>query len=149
MAKKRKKRQQEPDRPLKFIRIFDFNLIPPSLVDQVKPKEYETERLFQLGPHLVSSPFTLLFVLADKDHVIQGFLWAMLNALDQNLYGQVLSVSREYQDLKGTLLKQAVNHLVSLKKQIPFRKLYWITTRSEAFEKHGFKKSDRIMMEVA
>ena len=75
---------------LKWIRIYDFNLIPKYLFDQVKGLNFPMKRVYEFGNDIAKNPFTLLYALADESHRIRGFLWASVNPLDQSIVGNIL-----------------------------------------------------------
>ena len=83
---------------LKWIRVQDFNLITKYLVEQVKGTSFPVERLYAFGDDIARNPFTLLYVLADEHHRIEGFLWASVNPLDQSIMVNIFSLDRDYWD---------------------------------------------------
>jgi ribosomal protein S18 acetylase RimI-like enzyme len=131
---------------LKYIPITDFHLIPPRLLEQVKPKNFDTEMIYAFSQHITSSPFNILGVFVDKDKIIRGFLWASINPLDKRLHAYILSVDPEYQN-KG-VGEEATNILKKLKEKYDLVCIEVKTTRPKALEKLGYKRSKQIVMEV-
>jgi len=151
----------EMNKDLKFIRLTapgQFNLIPPYLFEQVKGRRWDVQRLRNIGPILLTSPFNIIGVFSDADNKIKGFLWVVLDILNETLEVVLLSVDRKYQNngiLAGTLelvktfperpdTKNTIQELnINLKD-----KIYLTTTRPHALEKAGCKRSNIIIMEI-
>ena len=132
---------------LRFIRIYDFHLIPEHLLKQVRDLGYPPERLYMLGEAIMKNPFALLYALADQEHKIQGVLWATINPLDEIMYVQLLSMDRSFQN-RGQAITVTIENLEKIRENMNLNGIRWLTTRPRAFEKHGFKRSKRILMEV-
>ena len=130
---------------LKYIPINDFNLIPRYLIDQVKPKDWETDRLYKFGPTITASPFTLLGVFVDNDSMVQGFMWSTVNPLDEKIHTHILSVSKEYQR-KG-IAGEARNILKKTQKKLNLKGILFQTTRHKAFERLGWENTGMVTME--
>ncbi len=120
---------------LKYIPVQDFSLIPRYLVDQVKDKDWTTDRFYELAEMILGSPFTLLGVFADKEHTVKGFLWATINPLSMCIHVQVLSIDKEYQG-KG-IQSETMNILKGIGKKNGIDKIKWLATRTAAYEKQG------------
>lgn len=130
---------------LKWIRISDWNLVPGYLVKQVKGMDFPPERLYAFGEDIARNPFTLLFVLADEHHRIQGFLWGSVNPLDQSIMGHIFSLDKEYQD-RGKPIQVAIKKLEEFGRNLGFERVKWQTTRPKAFERLGFERAEQVLM---
>ena len=100
-----------------------------------------------LGEAIMKNPFALLYALADQEHKIQGVLWATINPLDERIYVNILSVAKEYQKRTQTIMATREN-LEKIKESMNLKGIRWVTTRPRAFEKHGFRRLNRALMEV-
>jgi len=85
---------------LKFIRIQDFNLIPRYLMEQSGSGAAKIDRILQFGSGIAKDPLTLLYVLADPQNKIKGFVWAEINLFEKRLEINTISVDPDYQDGK-------------------------------------------------
>ena len=130
---------------LKYIPISDFNLIPRHLIDQVKPKGWDTDKLYQYGPGITSSPYTLLGVFVDKDSMVQGFMWSTINPVDEKIHTHILSVAKEYQN--KNIMSEARNILRKIKEKLNLKGIKVQTTRSKALKKLGWVSTGVEIME--
>ena len=131
---------------LKQIRVFDFNLIPRYLFKQIKGSDIDFDVLFKLNSMITSSPLAMIYVFADKDNIIKGFMWADVQPLTNSLSVHLLSINKEYY---GTdVLKEIKKLTDEIVKTLQMKKCTWSTTRPRAFEKAGFIRSKQILMEI-
>lgn len=134
---------------LRFIRIQDFNLIPRYLMEQVKGGDTKVNRVLQFGTQIAKDPLTLLYVLADTQNKIKGFLWAEIDVFDEVIHVNTLSLDKEYQDRNGTALLKTVDFLKSLLEGSKLqKKITFSTNRPKAFERLGFKRTALVNMEI-
>jgi len=134
---------------LRFIRIQDFNLIPRYMMEQVKGGDTKVNRVLQFGTQIAKDPLTLLYVLADTQNKIKGFLWAEIDVFDEVIHVNTLSLDKEYQDRNGTALLKTVDFLKSLLDGSKLqKKITFSTTRPKAFERLGFKRTALVNMEI-
>ncbi len=145
---------------LKFIRLTlpeQFNIIPRYLFEQVKGAEYKVDRLYQFGPLLLASPLTFFYALADKDtSVIKGVLWTEINPLDEQLKVHAFSVDKEYQqNMNGDFTKdsEALNTTIKFLRKLQEKnkldsKIEIVTLRPHAYEKAGWKRSKKTLLEI-
>ena len=137
---------------LRFIPVNDFSLIPRGLVEQIKPREYNVERLYELGPEICRNPLNILGVFAPMDEsapdhgVVKGFLWAGVNPLDEKIHVYALSLARDRQG-RG-IMNEARNILEKIRVGKGLKGITFSTTRPRAFEKLGISRSPSILMEV-
>lgn len=140
---------------LQFIRIFDPSHIPEYLVDQIKDKDFTTERFYVYQREvctlkeegsLVLNPYNLLFVLVDEDKVVQGFVWAVVDLLNGALCINNFSLNRFYWG-KGKAVKILKDWALKIKEGAKLNRIYWISKNSKYCEKYGFEKSKHILFE--
>ncbi len=136
---------------LKFVRLTNpelFRNIPPNLFEQMKGSTFNVEKLYQYGPNLLMSPLTFFYVLVE-DGVIKGILWAEINPLDNRLNVHTFSVDKKYQNANCHALKIALDFLRSIQKEYNLeRKIEILTTRPRAYERAGWIRSEKTLMEV-
>jgi len=144
---------------LEFIRLTrpeQFSLIPTELFEQIKSSSYKVNRLYQFGVVLLASPFTYLFVLADrKTHKIKGVLWSEVNPLSEKMTVFIFSLSREYQQKDGLFTKgskpieKTVEFLRKIQESIGITgKIEMGTQKPKAYERAGWQRSKKIIMEI-
>ena len=141
---------------LKFVRLIQpnqFGLIPRYLFEQVKGGEFKIDRLYQIGPILLASPLTFLYILADKEQLKKGsaspkgVLWAEVNPFCEDVKAHIFSVDKEYQG-NGAMV-EVIDKLKEIYASEKLTgKITSETTRPKAVEKAGWKISDRINMEI-
>jgi len=129
------------------LRIYDLRIVPRKLLEQVKGLEWNIDRVYALSENICSNPTNLIYVLYDEEKIIHGLIWAQVNILNENLYVLVLSVDEEYQGANGAAIDAAALLLNSIRQEANLKKIIWTTTRPKAYEKHGFKRSKKIIME--
>jgi len=129
------------------MRIYNLNLVPRRLFEQIKGVEWNIDRLYAMSENICSNPTNLIYVLFDDDKIIHGLVWAQVNILNENLYVMILSVDEEYQGANGAAIDAAALLLNSIRQEANLKKIIWTTTRPKAYEKHGFKRSKKIIME--
>lgn len=130
---------------LRFIRIFDFDLIPKTLVDQIPELPYKPEKIYKFAKTIGTNPYTMLYCLADKEHRIKGFFWGTLNPLDESLFIHLYSVEKGCQ--KGeNFLRRIVDFIDELTGNVDL-KVYFSTLKPKAFERVGATRSKFTLME--
>ena len=77
------------------MRIYNLNLVPRRLFEQIKGVEWNIDRLYAMSENICSNPTNLIYVLFDDDKIIHGLVWAQVNILNENLYVMILSVDEE------------------------------------------------------
>jgi hypothetical protein len=131
---------------LKFIRVFDMNLIPRKLMQQVKNQDLNIDLLYSVGNQVTGNPFTLLYAISDKESRIVGVFWATVTPIENTIWGQILSVDRERQD--KTIIPSAIDFLKKIRDELGLKLVKCVTTRPRALEKYGMKRSRNIIMEA-
>jgi len=140
---------------LRWIRVFTPLHIPKYLIEQIKHKDFTVEDFFQYqeinclidtehGPTL--NPFSHLYVLADKENIIKGFLWFTVDPLCKDISIQNYSVNKEYWN-NGQAMQKVSEHVKDIRKRANLNKIYWITNYPKHSEKYGFRRSDSVLME--
>ena len=131
---------------LYWVRAKSFYEVPVHLIQKVKGVNIRVDRLYMFDA-VAQNPLCLLFLLKDKDNTVKGFLWAMVNPIENVIHGNALSVEPEIYG-KG-IVNEAVRILTRIKELLGLDKVTWETTRPKAFEKIvGAKRSKRVLMEV-
>jgi len=133
-------------RNLRFIRVFDFKLIPRQLFEQIKGIEWNIDRLYNYGQTVGTNPCTMLYCLVDEEFKIKGFMWASLNPLKETILVNTLSVDKEYQN-HGEPLEYAYEFLMDIVSKLDLKGIEWTTTRPRVFQKIlGAKYSKQTLM---
>lgn len=131
---------------LKFIRVFDMNLIPRKLMQQVKNQDLNVDLLYSAGEQITGNPFSLLYAIADKESRIVGALWATVAPLENTIWVQILSVDKDYQN--KSIIPGAMDFVKRVRDELSVKLVKCVTTRPRALEKYGMKRSRNIIMEV-
>lgn len=140
---------------LRFIRVFTPDHIPRSLVDQVRGKSYSTDRFFQYQSNVCVesteqgtrlNPLNLLYVIANSDNKVVGYLWCEVSALENALVVQTFSMEKEYW-CQGKAMELAAGKVKEILRESKLDKAYWITNYPKHSERYGFRRSKGILME--
>ena len=142
---------------LQFIRIFTADHIPKDLIEQVKDRDYPVERYIKYlesslliqtkeGPTL--NPLNHVYVVTDKDKHVVGYLWFTIDSLSEALFVQHYSMKKEYWNSKKSI-PMVKEFLKEIRDGAGLKKVFWLTSRPKAYEKHGFKRSKRVLIEVS
>lgn len=129
---------------LTFIPINDPLLIPEYLVEQMKDREFEVEKFYQVMPLMMKNPFLIFGAFANRNDEVKGFLLGAVSPLDKWLYVNMLSIDKEYQG-KG-IIKESLGILKKVVKAHELNGIHMSSTRPMAFEKEGFIRSKSIKM---
>lgn len=135
---------------LRIIKIYDFNLIPVSLYEQIRDNEnpdLNIKLLCKFGNQLFGDGFTYLEALVDDDNVIQGFIWFTVNPVFNSILVDMVSLSKKYQGT-GKLSPMVINRMKDLLVKYKFSKIVFATKTPEIFERHGVERSKSIIMEI-
>lgn len=131
---------------LEFVRLKIPRLIPSSLIEAVKGRTFTPEQFYSYQEDNVDNPGNFLYSAIDKDKKIQGYLWAEKNLLDESLFINTFSITKQYWG-RGESISKVIEFLRHLKEKTNASKVFWITTNEKFFAKHGFKKSKNVLME--
>jgi len=130
---------------LKFVKV-NINQIPRYLFEQVKPREFDVDKLYEWAPILLNNPMNLFGAFIDKEENVRGVMWSTFNPISSRIQVHILSVDREYYG-KG-ILNEADGILNKFKKKLGAEKIVFQTTRPRVFERFlGCKKSKSVNME--
>lgn len=152
---------------LKFVRITDpqvFAIIPRSLFEQIKEINSDTiDMIYKNAADIMMVPIlndkgvivwnlpkqnVWIAVLHDISHQIKGFLWASFNSIEKCIYIQACALDKEYQLNNGAVTKKGVEYLRSLPIPDDIKaNIRMATIKPKAFEKSGWKRSKKILME--
>lgn len=140
---------------LRWVRVFTVDHVPHYLVEQVRDRDYSVEEFFkyqqinclmQSEKGVILNPFNHLYVLADKENLVKGFLWFSVDPLCKDILIQVYSVDKEYW-AKGQAVKKLAEHIKGIREKAHLNKIYWITNYEKHSMRHGFVRSKSILME--
>lgn len=152
---------------LTFTRVINpllFAAIPQYLFEQTKEVDAEMIQVIkenaasimmipilnEEGQVVFNKPKENVWVVvaSDKSLEIKGFLWASINIIEKCIFIQGCALDKDYQSGNGAAIKMGIDFLQSL----PFpdeikANIRMATTRPKAYEKQGFKRSKKILME--
>ena len=131
---------------LEFVRLKIPGIIPRELIEAVKGRTFTPEQFISYQEAQIDNPGNFLYVLVDSERKIQGYLWAELNILDNTLFVNTFSISKDYWG-KGAGIHKAIEFLATLKEKTKAPRVFWVTTNEKFFAKHGFKRSKNCLME--
>ena len=124
---------------LKWVRTTDINLVPRYLVDQIKNKDWDTDKFYSVMQKAAKASSVFLGVFCDASMIVHGFMVGNVNPITNKLFIYCLSASKEYQN-KG-ILSEAVNICKKFKKDKGLAGIIMNTTRENAMARAGFKKT--------
>lgn len=142
---------------LKWVRIFDPVHIPKEYIDQIKHKEFTSEKFYEFISKisvisnengLILNPLNLLFVLVDDNNRTKGVLWMVINKLANALVINTFSVDKEYWG-NGKAVTLLTAKAIEIKEKEKLERVYWITRSPKHSEKFGFKRSKNVLMEYS
>ena len=129
---------------LEFVRIKTpemFSLIPKRLFKNAKA-DFDIDKLYDLSYMFIQSPCTQFYIMIYKGE-IHGILWAWINIFSDIIHVNVLSIDKEYKS--GKTIKKCLRFVQSWSKKA---KIEFITKRPKPYEKLGFHRSNKILMET-
>jgi len=131
---------------LNFVKLKIPRLIPKELIENVKGRTFTPEQFYKYQETQLDNPFNHLYVLVDSDKKIHGYLWAEVNILDDSLFVNTFSITKDFWG-KGDAIPKVIEFLAHLKEKTKAPRVFWITTNEKFFLKHGFKRSKNVLME--
>lgn len=149
-------RETEPDfSKLKFMRVFTPDHIPKELVTQIKEKHFEPDDFYSYlraccvtqgpnGPTL--NPFCHLYVIADENKHVIGFVWFEIDILEKCINLNTFSMHPDFW-FKGKAVKLLTEFMKKELKKSEMKCIYWHTRYPKHSERNGFKRSKNILME--
>jgi hypothetical protein len=136
----------QPLAELTFVKVKIPRCIPKNLIESVKGRTFTPEQFYRYQEGQSHNPNNYLFGLIDENKVIHGYLWAEKNYLDDSLFINTFSITKEYWN-KGEAIAKAIEFVADLKQKTEAKRVFWVTTNEKFFAKHGFKKSKNVLME--
>ena len=130
---------------LKFVKVLDINAVPKYLFEQVKPKDFDVDALYEWAPILLDNPLNLVGAFINAENAVKGVLWGSYNPVNNTIVVHVLSIDKEYYG-RG-ILNEADGITKKWKRKMGAKRVSIITTRPRAMERIGYKKSAAVMME--
>lgn len=139
---------------LRWIRIFTPYHIPKYLVEQVRDRDFTVDEFYKYqeinclinkGDDRTLNPFSHLYVLVNSDNIPKGFLWFCIDPLTKDIIIQTYSVDKDYWN--GHAVEKLATHMKEIRKKGNLNKIYWITRYPKHSMRHGFKRSENILME--
>ena len=140
---------------LRWVRAFSPDLIPQYLIDQVRDRDYSVEDFYKYqnmnclvqGPEgSTLNPFNHLYVLANPENMVKGFLWFVIDPLSKDVIINTFSMDKEYWG-KGEAVKMLSEHVKEIQNKLKLKKVYWLTNYPKHSERHGFRRSKSVLME--
>lgn len=140
---------------LRWVRIFTPVHIPKYLVEQIRDRDYTIEDFYKYqeincvsmtkeGPSL--NPLNHLYILANKDNLTKGFVWFTIDSLSKDICLQIFSMDKEYWG-RGKAVEKVANFIKEIKRKGQLNKVYWVTPYPKHSMRHGFKRSNSVLME--
>jgi N-acetylglutamate synthase-like GNAT family acetyltransferase len=136
---------------LRWVRALMPDFIPRYLVEQVRDKKYTVDGFYK---HLSNNcmidgeinPFNHLWVLANDENIICGFLWFLIDPLTKSVLINTFSVDEKYW-FSGEAIRYLIDHMKNILKKVRLGKVYWLTTYPKHSQRYGFKRSSSVLME--
>ena len=148
---------------LNFVRLTHAcyaDLVPRSLIDQAKDKNFTTERFFTLLPFLLADETNIIGLFVNKENIVKGFLYTKINIFNGQFAAVILSMDKEYQGSGGKISEYATEVIRSIPKmpevknmlkKLKLELLPMIqasTTHPEVYERRGWKRTRSVTMEL-
>lgn len=130
---------------LTFVKLRFPRCIPRELIESVKGITFTPEKFYDYLEEALPSDSEFLYVLVDDDKRIHGYIWFQVNILDNSIFLNTYSVSKEYWG-KGEAIKKAVEFMKKIKDELKASEIYWCTSNSKYFAKHGFRPAKQTLM---
>lgn len=142
---------------LRWVRVFTPIHIPKQLIEQVRDRDYSVEDFYKYHEincvregleGITLNPLSHLYILADKENMIRGFLWFTIDVLSKDICIHTYSIEKTYWQ-PGKAIKKVVELIKDIKNKANLNKVYWVTRYPAHTERYGFKKSTSILMEYS
>jgi len=137
-----------PLEELKYVRLLIPRLIPEYLIEHVKGRTFTPEQFYIYLESItdISDNSSLLYAIYDPENSIVGFMWAIINQLDNTLFINTFSMDKVYWK-NGKAINIAIDILKTLVERYNCPQTLWMTTNPKYYQKHGFKVSKNVAME--
>jgi hypothetical protein len=140
---------------LRWVRVFSPIHIPRHLVEHIKDRDYTVDDFYKYqeinclvsgkdGPTL--NPLNHLYVLADDENMVQGFLWFVIDPLSKDAVINIFSIDKKYWH-QGKAIERLGSYVKEIVGKLKLKKVYWVTTCPKHSEYHGFERSKSVIME--
>jgi N-acetylglutamate synthase-like GNAT family acetyltransferase len=140
---------------LRWVRVFSPIHIPKYLVEQIRDRDFTVDDFYKYqeincliddkdGKKL--NPFNHLYVLANEENFVKGFLWFIVDPLSKDVVINTFSMDKEYWG-QGKAVKNLSEHVKEILKKLKLNKVYWMTNYPKHSERYGFKRSKSVLME--
>lgn len=155
-----------PDiKDLKFLRLIiaeAFNAIPRALFESIKELDSDTiDRIYANSADIMTipvvdqkgvvvgrlpAPSVWIAIMLDIAKEVKGFVWMEFDVIEQRVFVQACAVAKEYQ---GEVIQNVVDYIRSLQISEEMKNnIQFATTRPKAYEKFGWERSKRVLMEL-
>lgn len=151
---------------LTFLRLIiaeAFNAIPRALFESIKEIDSDTiDRIYANSADIMTVPVVdangtivgrvqsqsvWVAVMLDIGKVVKGFVWMEFDVIEQRVFVQACAVDPEYQ---GEAITKVVEYIKGLNLTDEMKNnIQFTTTRAKAFEKVGWKRSKKVLMEYS
>jgi len=131
---------------LTFVKLRFPRVIPRELIENVKGRTFTPDQFYRFQEGQSHNPNNYLFGLVDENKVIHGYLWAEKNYLDDSLFVNTFSITKEYWN-KGEAIHKAIEFVADLKEKAEAKRVFWISSNDKFFLKYGFKRSKQVLLE--
>ncbi len=139
---------------LSFCRIYDMNLIPRSLFQQLKKGDFEgysdkdLDRLYLYGQLVGQDRLTQIYAMVDEEKKIRGVLWLSIDPITLVLYVTLCVIDPGFQNYKKNIT-EVVNFCRKIRQQLGLKKVRAFTKNPNVYTKlFGAKKSKLTCVEV-
>lgn len=153
---------------LKFLRLVvaeAFNAIPRALLESIKELTPEMiDRIYANSADIMTvpvlnqqglivgrmpAPSVWVAVMVDIGKITKGFIWLIFDVIEQRVFIQACAVTPEYQSSDGAVIKRVIEYIRSLDiPDVMKNNIQFATTRPKAYEKLGWRRSKKILMEL-
>jgi RecA-family ATPase len=144
---------------------FVFNLIPRYLFEQIDGMDKEgVDNMITCGSSIITTlisndkgqlfrtpnPLVHIVVMTDLENKIKGFFWAAIDVIEKHIFIYAMSVDKKYQPNTADFSDAVTKYLFDLPIEVKFKqKIVSATTRPKAFERYGWSRSKRVLMEYS
>jgi len=134
---------------LQFVRLDKPGLmrfVPRRLFEQVKGHTFNIDKIYEYADAFLVNPSNRIYALVDNKSKTRGILWAYVNLLTETIQVSILSIDKEFQF--DNALEKTLEFIKSWMGEDKKLKIECITARPGAYEKAGWKRSKRIILEI-
>lgn len=121
-------------------------MVPRYLIDQIKERTWETDEWYEFNLADIDNENNLIFGIVDKDNLIKGMVWVMVDRFSKYVFINNCSLDKKYQFDKK-LFQDIHGFLNGLGVKLGMKRVFWISKRPRAFERKGYKRSNYVLLE--